>query len=204
MWKREENEKKKTKQSQSLVLSSVRGQEESARGKKRNLLTPRGPVYDTNGVKVCVHLKEFIVLFRLSNQPTERRLKRGTCATAGYDARAAVKPVWPEKRAAGWVLLPMCLIIDTVTSRRGREEKRRRGGAAGGSLQHWISGAKLGLPLRFCSKLEHRDSYFAGGSSVNLLFFSPMILMHETIKIRWGRISRTFLFVCFWSLFFFS
>lgn len=98
------------------------GQEESAGKEKRNLLTPRGLVYDTNGVKVCVHLKEFIVLFRQSNQPTERRLKRGTCATAGYDARAAVKPVWPERRAAGWVLLPKCLIIDTVTSRREEEE----------------------------------------------------------------------------------
>lgn len=65
------------------------------------MLTPRGLVYDTNGVKVCVHLKEFIVLFRLSNQPTERRLKRGTCATAGYDARAAVKPVWPESSRLG-------------------------------------------------------------------------------------------------------
>lgn len=52
---------------------------------------------------MCVHLKEFIVLFRLSKQPTERRLlKRGTsCATAGYDARAAVKPVWPESSKAG-------------------------------------------------------------------------------------------------------
>lgn len=75
-----------------------------------------------------MHLKEFIVLFRQSNQPTERRLKRGTCATAGYDARAAVKPVWPERRAAGWVLLPKCLITDTVTSRREEEEAGFGGG----------------------------------------------------------------------------
>ena len=48
--------------------------------------------YMTQMVLKCVHLKEFIVVFQTEHQPAENSLK-GTCATAGYDARAAVKPV---------------------------------------------------------------------------------------------------------------
>lgn len=46
----------------------------------------------TQMVLKCVHLKEFIVVFRLSTSHPSA-VWRGTCAPAGYDARAAVKPV---------------------------------------------------------------------------------------------------------------
>lgn len=66
----------------------------------------------------CVQLKEFIVGLSGCSTSQPRTIWRGTCATAGYDAKATVKPVWPK--TSGSVSILKCLIINIIP-----KEKRK-------------------------------------------------------------------------------
>lgn len=129
---------------------SLRGRRVKKLLKTQFVFTPWPHIWHKWRKSVCTSRNLLCFSDWATSQP-RAAWKEGTCATAGYDARAAVKPVWPK--SSGCTLVPECLIIDTVTL------PRRRSWSSAVELSTLVSsllcarqsrGLKMWLKLKFC------------------------------------------------------
>lgn len=119
---------------------SLRGRMGGGLLKTQFVFTPWPHIWHKWRKSVCTSRNLLCFSDWVTSQP-RAAWKEGTCATAGYDARAAVKPVWPK--SSGCTLVPECLIIDTVTL-----PKRRR--------RSWSSAAELSALVSIVCVTEQR------------------------------------------------
>lgn len=139
-----------------LILSSVWEGGGGGLLKTQFVFTPWPHIWHKWRKSVCTSRNLLCFSDWATSQP-RAAWKEGTCATAGYDARAAVKPVWPK--SSGCTLVPECLIIDTVNL----PERRWR--------RSWSSAVELSTSVSIVCVTEQR---FKNVTKVKVLLSSPL------------------------------